>query len=395
MDQLWPQQLPDDMSPAIGMPGGTVDLPLPAEPMAPLSSAELPAGSDWGYQLKWDGIRILARMDGHGHAELFSRKLYLKNAVYPEIVALLEAKAAEWGPCLLDGEIVWWDGIRPNFQQVLKRERSRGLARQPLPAAASSGEAPGRPEGILAADGQQAGIAFTPIASEAAKPSSARNPASGKAASAAASLSLTPKSFGGLVYVLFDVLADASGDLRQLPYEERHRRLTDLCGTDDPRVFVTDLFRDGEALWTWVETNRWEGVVSKRLSSPYREGKKHRDWLKKKIELVLDVDIVGLKWRKGIVASLVMELEGEYLGSVSLGLNDALRSVLASTFRPQYAHLAVVACPFPALPEDLKHEEIQWLSLPFRCRVTGLELTSAGQLRHPKLVTFLPKEPLS
>ncbi|WP_091223596.1 hypothetical protein [Paenibacillus sp. BC26] len=326
-------------------------LPLPVEPMAPISNDELPVGSEWGYQLKWDGVRILARLNGFGQVEIFSRKLYLKNSIYPEITSLLESKAAALGRCLLDGEIVWWDGVRPNFQHVLKRERSRGLLRQPQPE--PNGGATG---------------------AEAVANASAR---------------------GGLVLVLFDILADASGDLRHLPYEERHQRLTELCPSDDPRMFVTDLFQDGAALWEWVQTNKWEGVVSKRLDSPYREGKKHRDWLKKKIVLVLDVDIVGLKWRGGIVASLVMEHEGYYLGSVSLGLNDALRRVLAATFKPQHSHLAVVACPFPAVPEDLKREEIQWLSLPFKCRVSGLELTSAGQLRHPKLVTFLPKEPLS
>ncbi|SFJ43363.1 ATP dependent DNA ligase domain-containing protein [Paenibacillus sp. UNC496MF] len=390
MEQTWPQPLPDDPSPFAGPDGGRsglpLPIPLPAEPMAPLSAAELPSGDGWGYQLKWDGVRILARLDGNGGVELFSRKLYLKNGVYPEIALLLEAKAGALGRCLLDGEVVWWDGIRPNFQQVLKRERSRGLARQPLAADAAQ-PAPDA-------------AARTAVDTAAAQPADA-GPAARPNAVRAAAMKPFPadaggrSSSGGLVYVLFDLLADESGDLRSLPYEERHRRLAALCGDGDPRLFVTDLFPDGEALWSWVEANRWEGVVGKRLSSPYREGKKHRDWLKKKTELVLDVDIVGLKWRGGIVASLVMELEGEYLGSVSLGLNEALRSVLASTFRPQRSHLAVVACPFPALPDDLKHEDVQWLSLPFRCRVTGLELTSAGQLRHPKLVTFLPKEPLA
>ncbi|RAP73714.1 DNA ligase [Paenibacillus montanisoli] len=319
-------------------------LPLPVEPMAPLSDDELPIGSEWVYQLKWDGVRILARLNGYGQVELFSRKLYPKNGTYPEISALLESKAGELGLCLLDGEVVWWDGVRPNFQQVLKRERSLGGT-----ASATSASAP----------------------------------------------SQSPASKGGLVYVLFDLLADASGDLRHLPYEERYRRLTELCPSQDPRLFVTDTFQDGAALWDWVQANNWEGVVSKRADSAYREGKKHRDWLKKKTALVLDVDIVGLKWRNGIVASLIMDYEGGYLGSVSLGLNDALRRVLASTFKPQHSHLAVVACPFPAVPDDLKREDVQWLSLPFKCRVTGLELTSAGQLRHPKLVTFLPKEPLS
>jgi bifunctional non-homologous end joining protein LigD len=90
-----------------------------------------------------------------------------------------------------------------------------------------------------------------------------------------------------------------------------------------------------------------------------------------------------------------MALEGEYIGSVSLGLNDALRGAIAAAFRPdRTVPPPSGACPFAKLPDDLKREQLQWLPLPFKCRVTGLEITAAGQLRHPKLVTFLPKEPL-
>jgi bifunctional non-homologous end joining protein LigD len=313
---------------------------LPEEPMAPLADDELPRGDDWGFQLKWDGVRIIAHINSGRSVELYSRSMYLKNARYPEIAGLLESKAGELGPCILDGEVVWWDGIRPKFQEVLKRERSTG--------AISRQRAPQHPP------------------------------------------------TGGLVYVLFDILADISGDLRHLPYAERHRRLCEVCPPGDARLFVADLYKDGEALWEWVQRNSWEGVVSKRLSSPYRQGKKHRDWFKRKTALLMDVDIVGLKWRSGIIASLVMSYDGSYTGSVSLGLNDALRNVIAATFnnRPESSAGAQVPCPFNTLPVELKNEHVQWLPLSFRCRVTGLERTSAGLIRHPKLVTFLPKEPL-
>ncbi|BBH24518.1 hypothetical protein Back11_58630 [Paenibacillus baekrokdamisoli] len=327
-------------------PVSTIPL-LPEEPMAPISDNNVPIGKDWGYQLKWDGVRILARIHAHGKVELYSRRLYLKNTIYSEITSLLEENAPSLGSCLLDGEVVWWDGIRVNFQQVLKRERSRGLSRQSLSQQHQQQmEAPIGPS-------------------------------------------------GGLVYVLFDLLADHTGDIRNLPYQERYRRLTALCPSDNTRLFVTDLFDDGQALWDWVEANHWEGIVSKKLSSTYKEGKKHRDWLKKKTNLVLDIDIVGLKWRNGIIASLVMEYDGDYLGSVSLGLNDALRRVLATTFVTEQSRKEIVPCPFNTIPEELKREHIQWLPLSFKCRVSGLERTSAGQLRHPKLVTFLPKEPLT
>lgn len=339
-------------------PKADAPLPLPADPMAPIADNEIPSGGDWCYQLKWDGVRILARVGADGNVELYSRSMFLKNPIYPEIARLLSRKAAELGPCLLDGEVVWWNGVRPNFQQVLKRERSRG----------------------------------TSIGSAAPRsPYSRQEPRA-----ADASADAPAGSAGAIVYVLFDLLADGEEDLRALPYEDRYRRLNAKVPVKEPQLFVTDTFADGEALWQWVEANQWEGVVSKRWSSPYREGKKHRDWLKKRTAVLLDVDIVGLKWRSGMIASLVMAYDGAYLGSVSSGLNEPLRKVLVSTFRPGTgdAHVPARPCPFAALPDDLKREEVQWLQLPFRCRVSGLEITSAGQLRHPKLVTFLPKDAL-
>ncbi len=346
--------------------------------MAPISADTLPEGRDWGYQLKWDGVRILAELDGQGSVRLFSRTMLAKNHVYPEIAAILKGLSDELGPCLLDGEVIWWDGRRPSFQQVLKRERSRS-----------------RSAGTIAGASPGADAALTVPESHAAhEQTPAFDPANGPEAAAGSRPAVSgPSLETGLHYVLFDLLADESGDLRELPYSERNRRLARKCPRRHPRLFATDLYLDGGSLWSWVEAGRWEGVVAKRLSSPYREAKKHRDWFKKKTALLLDVEIVGLKWRNGIVASLVMAYGGGYLGSVSLGLNDELRGALAAAFRPDRTKPpAAGVCPFERLPDDLKREQVQWLPVPFLCRVTGLEITAAGQLRHPKLVTFLPKE---
>lgn len=367
---------------------------LPEHPMAPITINELPRGEDWGYQLKWDGVRILARIEGSASGrpsscnsvpldgscadiQLYSRNMLVKNAIYPEVVNLLSSLSRANDSCLLDGEVVWWDGERPNFQQVLKRERSRGghktsSAQLPPNVVDSRHAAPNR-------------VLETARGSASVDSSlSERQP-----------LSSTSAGAGGIVYVLFDLLADESGDLRHLPYSERYQRLKQRYSSNHPRLIITDLFLDGEALWKWVESNRWEGVISKRLSSPYREGKKHRDWFKKKTALAIDVDIIGLKLRNGGIASLVMAYNGQYFGSVSLGLNEELRRTIAAAFRSFQPESVGGRCPFPAIPDDLKRETIQWLPMSFKCRVTGLEITAAGQLRHPKLVTFLPKEPLS
>lgn len=319
-------------------------LPLPAEPMSPVFDERLPEGEDWVYQLKWDGIRMLARLDGAGRAELYSRRMLDKNGTYPELAAVLAARSAELGPCVLDGELVYWDGVRPSFHKVLRRERMRGSGR----SGGSGGDGTG---------GE------------------------------------------GLLYVLFDLLHDEGEDLRAMPYSERYARLRRKLQEPGSMLLVTDMFGDGAALWTWVEANGWEGIVSKRSGSPYREGKKHRDWLKKKTKLLLDVDIVGIKLREGRVASLVMAIEGEYAGSVSLGLDEAMRELLMERIVSERSDAAAegeddatggtrAGMPFRSLPAELKSENVYWLEKPFNCRVTGLEMTPAGLLRHPKLAGF-------
>ncbi len=96
-----------------------------------------------------------------------------------------------------------------------------------------------------------------------------------------------------MVYVLFDVLRIGNRDLRQEPFVTRFNLLNELFPERTPEMFTAELYEDGQALWQWVQENGWEGVVSKRLSSAYLEGKDHSDWFKRKTIQTFEVDIVG------------------------------------------------------------------------------------------------------
>jgi bifunctional non-homologous end joining protein LigD len=292
---------------------------LPKHPMAPISSDTIPTGSDWGYQLKWDGVRILAKLEDGG-IELYSRKMLMKNAIFPEVVEFLRSVKET---CILDGEVIMMDSAkgRPSFQKVLQRERSKRAVR---------------------------------------------------------SESLRTLSIS---YVLFDILHLGDRDLRDVPYQERHRLLSSLFPEKKPQLFVSDLFPDGQALWNWVTQHEWEGIVSKRLSSTYKQDKKHQDWFKKKISLELIVRIVGFVIRDGQVASMIMSDGQSYFGRVSLGLDVKLKAQLLSY---GLSHTAP-KLPFLSLPADLKGEKLLWINKPFSCEVTGLEITDGGLLRHPKI----------
>ncbi|MCR8636691.1 DNA ligase [Paenibacillus radicis (ex Xue et al. 2023)] len=296
---------------------------LPKEPMAPIAVDTLPVGEEWGYQIKWDGVRLLARME-EGRTELFSRQMLNKSLLYPEAMELLEP-IQQKHTCLIDGEAVIFDQSkqRPNFQLILKRERSRSF---------------------------KAGV----------------------------------HDGNHFIFVLFDLLYWNGEDLRSLPYVERHRRLLQLVPDKQPQLFVTDLFSDLSALWSWVEQGGWEGVVAKRLASPYREGKRHKDWYKKKTSLLFEVAIPGLIIRGGHVASLIMAKDGVLFGRVSSGLDEKRKAQLLQEGSKRKLDTPQLG----TLPAELKKEQILWLRSPFLCTVTGLEVTSDGQLRHPKIVKF-------
>lgn len=370
-------------------------------PMAPVSAAKLPGGDNWGYQLKWDGVRLLAVIGKDGRVLLLSRQGLFKNEIYPELTALLESCALTLGPCVLDGELISWTGERPSFQRVLLRERTRGYGgssvmtelRHPDP-----GTAPWRGEGIFEGSsgeldggelgGKELGEALPASEKHRTKGGSPGSSPPSKLPDADGIFSAPP----GLVFVLFDILRVGAADLRQLSYVQRHKVLLEMGSLLPAGLLVTELYLDGDALWRWVKAVHWEGVVSKRLDSPYREDKKHRDWLKTKTALLVDVDIVGLKVREGQTASLIMSLDGNYFGSVSLGLTGEMRTLLTSRFVPEDAFAnggsQYGEMPFAGLHSDLRGERIVWLEQPIPCTVTGLEITEAGQLRHPKLAGF-------
>lgn len=78
---------------------------LPALQLATLRQSP-PPGDDWLHELKWDGYRLLARLEG-GKAKLRSRKNLDWTADYPEIVSALEALGVSDAD--LDGELIALD----------------------------------------------------------------------------------------------------------------------------------------------------------------------------------------------------------------------------------------------------------------------------------------------
>ncbi len=94
------------------------ELPRLIRPMTAALKTSLPADDErWGFELKWDGVRAVAYVEG-GSVRLMSRSDRDVTAAYPELCVLA---AMLDRPAVLDGEIVALEDGRPSFELLQRR----------------------------------------------------------------------------------------------------------------------------------------------------------------------------------------------------------------------------------------------------------------------------------
>jgi bifunctional non-homologous end joining protein LigD len=267
-------------------------MPRNLEPMLATAAKRPPDGDEWAFELKWDGVRALA------FAEPDELRLSVRRGTdvaqrYPELAGLSEALAGR--AAILDGEVVAFDEAgAPSFGLL---QRRMGLTD------------PGR------------------IRRRAAE--------------------------SQVTYVAFDLLWLDGRSLLAEPYERRREGLAEL--ELDGRCWQTPRHHlgDGEALLGAVRERGLEGIVAKRLGSPYRPGRRTPDWVKiqnrRRQELVIGGWMPGEGARRRRVGSLLvgywdaMPEEAErlgrpqrlvYAGGVGSGFTDAALDDLAARLAP-------------------------------------------------------------
>lgn len=120
----------------------------------------------------------------------------------------------------------------------------------------------------------------------------------------------TGRIMGELTFIVFDLLADASGDLRGKPLEERRKRLQTMLGYEPASIRLASALpgHDGRALLDAACRLGLEGIVSKGLSSLYEGGERRPDtWVKAKCRPSQEVviggwEMNGVKFRSLLVA---------------------------------------------------------------------------------------------
>jgi ATP-dependent DNA ligase len=190
---------------------------------------------------------------------------------------------------------------------------------------------------------------------------------------------------GILEYHVFDIPWLDGEDLTSRPLTERRARL-DALPFDPPLVRVPPM--DDAEPWERARREGWEGVIAKRLDSPY-EQKRSKYWLKMKCEISQDFVVGGFTdpqgARAGLGALLVGYYEGEdfvFAGKVGTGFDMKMLKDL----RVRLDSLEMSATPFTkatGLPRVRQH----WVRPEIVVEVAFIEWTVHSKLRHSRLLS--------
>ncbi len=189
---------------------------------------------------------------------------------------------------------------------------------------------------------------------------------------------------GDADYNVFDILWLNGRDVTKLTLVERRRLLATI-----PFVLPIAQVRplDEPAPWERACREGWEGVIAKRLDSPY-EHKRSKHWLKMKCDASQELVIGGFTdpqgARVGLGALLLGYFEGDdfvFAGKVGTGFNTALLVDLRQRFEALHRETP----PFTKAV-GLPRLRVHWVKPEVVVQVGFAEWTPDNKLRHPRLI---------
>ncbi len=213
--------------------------------------------------------------------------------------------------------------------------------------------------------------------------------------------SLVSENSDRLRYYVFDLLELNGEDLRSLPLYERKRRLKALlerCPCE--QIQMSDhITGDGQTIFEQACKQGLEGIICKRMESPYREGRSG-DWLKVKCVARQEFVIVGYTKPKGkrerfgalLLATRYKTGDGSlsYAGKVGTGFTQACLDDLFSRFQK----LKAARPPLERSAKDLVRErDVHWLKPELVAEISFTGWTNDQIVRHPSFLGLREDKP--
>ncbi|WP_282859320.1 ATP-dependent DNA ligase [Pseudoclavibacter helvolus] len=280
----------------------------------------------WSFEMKWDGIRIVASLDAH-RARLVTRNGNDVTVAYPEVADALRA-SMPGRSAVLDGEVVALDGrSRPDFGRLQTRM------------------------GLRSNRDIERGVQDVPVH-----------------------------------YFAFDLLEVDGESLLARPYAERRALLLETVNEQERLRVPPGISGDAQLALRSSADLGLEGIVAKRLESTYRPGRRSESWVKIKHHRSQEVVVGG--WRPGRgrrshgIGSLLLGIPGpeglRYVGRVGTGFSIRDLERASTRLKP----LTRDSSPFVDVPAADARGAV-WVEPELVGEVEFAGWTAGYRLRHP------------
>ena len=304
-------------------------MPSKIVPMLAQIGDQIPEGSDWLFEIKWDGVRALAFID-EGDVRITGRKGTSIAEQYPEVASALR-QSVKAQSAVIDGEVAALDEKgRPSFERIQPRIMNTD------PSAMK-----GRP------------VLFFP----------------------------------------FDLLYLNGYDLRDVPLSERKRMLSMILEPNPSIRFSQHFEGGGRELYAAAKAQGLEGILAKRRSSRYvaarsKDWLKFKTTNEQEFILcgsprasaTFGALVLGC-WEERTDAKPVLHCAG----TVGTGFDRKMMQSIHEKLVP----LITDKAPF-VVPAMVEVKRVTWVKPEIVCTVRYLEWTSDGRLRAPVFVGLRP-----
>ncbi|MEM7110132.1 MAG: non-homologous end-joining DNA ligase [Bacteroidota bacterium] len=301
-------------------------------PMLAGSARKVPLGTNYSYEMKWDGIRVFIVID-EGEINIWSRNHKNLNQQFPELMVRDKAFRANSG--LFDGEIVCFDKDgKPDFKAVIHRmQRTSEM----------------EIERVL-------------------------------------------KSYPAYCY-LFDCLYLDGRALINEPLSRRREWLNDSVRRDTP-YRISQPISEGPEFFEAVKQQDLEGIIAKDNNSKYYPGKRSESWIKVKVRNTADAYIIGYTLgvgnRENTFGALHLgNLDGDkivYRGKVGTGFTD-------NGLEEVWIELKDIPSINKPIQESVLNEKkSRWIAPLLTCEIEYASITKNNTFREPVFIRLLPMQ---
>jgi bifunctional non-homologous end joining protein LigD len=250
-------------------------MPQSIEPMLAVLSTLPPDPKPYSFEFKWDGVRAISYFDGK-RLSMESRNLLDITPRYPELHAI--TRELDGRRAILDGEVVALDKDgRPSLPLLQQRMHVRD----------------------------------------------------------AGAVKLLMKRVP-VYYMIFDILYLDGQVTMPLPFKKRREILESLMLSGESWRTSPAMEGEGKSMYETAVAHTMEGIVAKKLDSPYEPGRRSPNWLKIKIVQSQELVVGGWCPEKGDNRSRIGCLllgyydkgQFRYAGSVGTGYTGAVHKQL-------------------------------------------------------------------